>query len=100
MTRRCLWCVWVVGRLVDGLAVGVEQPLGLRGVGNGGVQGRLWVDLRGLSRLSHRLVVGLLWIVVYYMSEYKYPVASIGVWNLGVGFALLMSGFIMTMRWR
>lgn len=46
------------------------------------------------------LVLGLLWIVVYYMSEYKYPVASLGVWNLGVGFVLLMSGFIMTMRWR
>lgn len=46
------------------------------------------------------LVLGLLWIVVYYMSEYKYPIGSIGVWNLAVGFALLMSGFIMTMRWR
>ncbi|MDN5769213.1 MAG: cell division protein CrgA [Humibacillus sp.] len=46
------------------------------------------------------LVVGLLWIVVYYVSEYKYPVPSIGVWNLAVGFVLLMGGFIMTMRWR
>lgn len=46
------------------------------------------------------LVLGLLWIVVYYVSEYKYPIESIGVWNLGVGFVLLMGGFIMTMRWR
>ena len=46
------------------------------------------------------LVLGLLWIVVYYISEYKYPIASLGVWNLGVGFVLLMAGFIMTMRWR
>jgi len=46
------------------------------------------------------LVLGLLWIVVYYVSEYKYPIGSIGVWNLGIGFVLLMGGFIMTMRWR
>lgn len=46
------------------------------------------------------LVLGLLWIVVYYVSEYKYPIESLGAWNLGVGFALLLSGFVMTMRWR
>ena len=46
------------------------------------------------------LILGLLWIVIYYMTEYKYPIEAIGVWNLGIGFVLLMSGFIMTMRWR
>lgn len=46
------------------------------------------------------LVLGLLWIVVYYISEYKYPIEAIGAWNLGVGFVLLMAGFSMTMRWR
>jgi hypothetical protein len=46
------------------------------------------------------LVVGLLWIVVYYVSEYQYPIGAIGVWNLAIGFVLLMGGFIMTMRWR
>ena len=46
------------------------------------------------------LVLGLLWIVVYYISEYRFPIESLGAWNLGVGFVLLMSGFIMTMRWR
>jgi hypothetical protein len=46
------------------------------------------------------LVVGLLWIVVYYVSEYRYPIEAIGTWNLGIGFVVLMAGFIMTMRWR
>lgn len=46
------------------------------------------------------LVLGLLWIVVYYISQYQYPIGSIGYWNLGIGFVLLMGGFIMTMRWR
>ncbi|MDN5797276.1 MAG: cell division protein CrgA [Intrasporangium sp.] len=46
------------------------------------------------------LILGLLWIVVYYVTEYRYPVSALGPWNLGVGFVLLMAGFIMTMRWR
>ena len=50
--------------------------------------------------LRHLLVLGLLWIVIYYITEYEYPIEAIGVWNLAVGFVLLMSGFIMTMRWR
>jgi hypothetical protein len=46
------------------------------------------------------LVVGLLWIVVYYVTEYRYPIEAIGAWNLGIGCVVLISGFIMTMRWR
>lgn len=45
-------------------------------------------------------VIGLLWLVTYYITDYKYPVPSIGHWNLGVGFAFLLSGFVMAMRWR
>lgn len=45
-------------------------------------------------------LVGLVYIVVTYLSGSKYPVPQIGNWNLGVGFALIMAGFIMTMRWR
>ena len=33
------------------------------------------------------LVLGLLWIVVYYVTSTGTPSRSIGVWNLGVGFA-------------
>ncbi len=46
------------------------------------------------------MVIGLLWVVTYYITEYTYPVESIGRWNLGVGFALMMSGFMMTTRWK
>ena len=45
-------------------------------------------------------LVGLVYIVVTYLSGPQYPVPGIGNWNLGVGFALIMAGFIMTMRWR
>ena len=47
------------------------------------------------------MVVGLLWVVTYYISgSAQYPIPAIGRWNLGVGFGLMLSGFLMTTRWR
>jgi hypothetical protein len=47
------------------------------------------------------MVVGLLWVAAYYISGAKeWPVPPLGRWNLGVGFALMMSGFMMTTKWR
>lgn len=47
------------------------------------------------------MVVGLLWVVTYYISGvHQFPVPPLGRWNLGVGFALMLSGFLMTTRWR
>jgi hypothetical protein len=46
------------------------------------------------------MVVGLLWVVVFYITSERYPVASLGRWNLGIGFALMLGGFGMTTRWR
>lgn len=50
-------------------------------------------------------IVGLLWIVVYYVSQGQYPLGtigdvSIGNWNLVIGFGVIMIGFLMTTRWR
>jgi len=49
-------------------------------------------------------VLGLLWIVVFYVSEGRYPIPSIGSWTVGswnlvIGFGIVMVGFIMTTRW-
>ena len=49
---------------------------------------------------STLLIVGLVWIVVYYVSATAYPIPNVGVWNLVIGFAVLLSGFVMAMRWR
>ncbi|MFI7742036.1 cell division protein CrgA [Kocuria rhizosphaericola] len=46
------------------------------------------------------LVVGLLWLILYYLFQGAYPVPGIGTWNIGVGLALMMAGLIMTTRWR
>lgn len=46
------------------------------------------------------MIVGLLWTATFYITGQEYPVPQIGRWNLGVGFALMLSGFAMTTRWR
>ena len=53
------------------------------------------------------MIVGLLWVVIFYVSSAAtsssataYPIPGINYWNLGIGFGLMISGFIMTTRWR
>ncbi|HET9656149.1 MAG TPA: cell division protein CrgA [Kineosporiaceae bacterium] len=46
------------------------------------------------------LVSGLLWIVVFYLTQTQYPVPGIGYWNLAIGFGIMLTGFGMTTRWR
>lgn len=51
------------------------------------------------------MIVGLIWIVVYYLTQGLYPVPRIGewvvgAWNLVMGFGLIMIGFGMLTRWR
>lgn len=45
------------------------------------------------------LVIGLLWVVVNYLTGGSYPIPAIGNWNLLIGFGLMLIGFIMTMWW-
>lgn len=46
------------------------------------------------------MVLGLLWVVVFYLSGSTYPIPRAGYWNLGIGFGLMLVGFGMTTRWR
>lgn len=46
------------------------------------------------------MVAGLIWVVVTYIAQSAYPIPGIGSWNLAVGFALILAGFGMTMRWQ
>lgn len=45
------------------------------------------------------MVAGLVWIVVTYITQSRYPVPGIGQWNLAVGFVLIITGFGLTTRW-
>lgn len=46
------------------------------------------------------MIIGLVWVVTFYITGQQYPVPSWGMWNLGVGFAFILVGFAMTTRWK
>ncbi|MGW0038121.1 cell division protein CrgA [Gordonia sp. NPDC003376] len=56
------------------------------------------------------MLLGLAWLIVYYLaaSETTYGgegqalhwMADLGPWNFLIGFALMVGGLLMTMRWR
>ncbi len=47
------------------------------------------------------LLIGLAWIVVYYMAGESVPLMdSLGSWNFAVGFAFLVVGLGMAVRWK
>ena len=45
-------------------------------------------------------LLGLLWIVVFYVSQTLYPIPGIGAWNMLVGFAFIGVGFSLATKWR
>lgn len=46
------------------------------------------------------LIVGLLWIVVFYLAGTALPVISdLGYWNLAIGMGLILLGLITAMKW-
>jgi hypothetical protein len=46
------------------------------------------------------LVVGLLWIVVFYLAGDSIPgMSSLGYWNLGIGMGMILLGLITAMKW-
>jgi len=45
-------------------------------------------------------LVGLVWIIVFYVSSESWPVGAIGAWNLVVGFAFLIGGLGLATKWR
>jgi hypothetical protein len=46
------------------------------------------------------MLIGLIWIIVFYLSQSQYPIPALGTWNILVGFGIMFVGFLMTTRWR
>lgn len=47
------------------------------------------------------MLLGLAWMVVYYLAQDRIQfIAELGVANFAIGFALMIAGLLMTMRWR
>jgi hypothetical protein len=46
------------------------------------------------------MLIGLVWIIVFYVSGTSLPVPQLGSWNILVGFGIAFIGFLMATRWR
>lgn len=46
------------------------------------------------------LILGFLWIIVYYLSQGRLPIQELGAWNIAVGFGIAFIGFLMTTNWK
>ena len=46
------------------------------------------------------MLIGLVWILVFYLSNQAWPIPGIGALNLLIGFGIAFIGFLMTTRWR
>jgi len=55
-----------------------------------------WVPITAVALI----VAGIGWLVVFYLSQGTYPVASWGYWNLAIGFGGMVSALVLLARWR
>ena len=51
------------------------------------------------------MILGLIWILVFYISSARFPLGSstpinLSNWNILIGFGIAMIGFSMTTRWK
>jgi uncharacterized membrane protein len=47
------------------------------------------------------MLLGLIWLVVNYLAGDQIGfMIALGAWNFAIGFALIVVGLLMTMRWR
>jgi len=47
------------------------------------------------------LLLGLLWIVVYYVAASSVGfVSALGAWNIVIGFGFIFAGLMVSTRWR
>ncbi|MCZ7459212.1 MULTISPECIES: cell division protein CrgA [Streptomyces] len=45
-------------------------------------------------------LIGLAWIVVFYVTDGSLPVKTLGNWNIVVGFGFIAGGFAVSTQWK
>jgi uncharacterized membrane protein len=58
--------------------------------------GRRWVAPLMLALF----VIGLAWIVVFYVTTGDWPVHALHNWNIVVGFGFIAAGFVVSTQWK
>jgi hypothetical protein len=62
----------------------------------GGMPSRAWVA----PVMVTLFLLGLLWIVVFYVTQGSLPISPLGNWNLVIGFGFIIAGFVLSTQWR
>jgi hypothetical protein len=58
--------------------------------------GRSWIAPFMLALF----LIGLIWIVVYYVTSASWPISAIHNWNIVIGFAFIAGGFGVSTQWK
>ena len=45
-------------------------------------------------------LVGIVWLILFYVTNNALPVEALGNWNLLVGFGFIVAGFGVSTQWR
>ncbi|CAB4339325.1 unannotated protein [freshwater metagenome] len=45
-------------------------------------------------------LIGLFWIVIFYVTQTRFPIPDIGAWNMIIGFSFVGVGFSLATKWR
>ncbi|MFJ6075794.1 cell division protein CrgA [Streptomyces sp. NPDC093065] len=45
-------------------------------------------------------IIGLAWIVLFYVTDGSLPIDSLGNWNIVVGFGFIAAGFGVSTQWK
>ena len=46
------------------------------------------------------MLVGVVWLVIYYVTQGDKPMGSLDAWNVMVGFGFIAGGFGLATQWR
>ncbi|MER0240558.1 cell division protein CrgA [Streptomyces sp. HSW2009] len=58
--------------------------------------GRSWIAPLMLAMF----LIGLAWIVLFYVTSGDMPIESIDNWNIVVGFGFIAAGFVVSTQWK
>jgi hypothetical protein len=45
-------------------------------------------------------LIGIIWLILFYVSNNAIPAPALGNWNLLVGFGFIVAGFGVSTQWR
>lgn len=56
----------------------------------------IWLPITAVTLI----VLGIAWLVVYYLSQGEYPVMTWNYWNIAVGFGAMVVALGLLSKWR